>query len=359
MASRTVLHVGTMKTGTTHLQNRLDVNRSALLAQGVLVPGGSRRSQVQAVRDLIALCRGRDSPFPGAWSRLVEEVRAHDGTAVISMEFLATVSPRLVEQVCADLPGVEAVVTARDLNRNLPAMWQTTVRSGRTWTWEEYLAGAEAHQPGCEDHDAADAIGPRHFWTRQHLVSIVRRWAAAAPTTVLTLPHPGASRELLWDRFCEVVGAPAPDGGWLATERDNQSLGLASCLMVLALNRELDRLGSDWVAGLPIRKDLLTSEVLPRRRHLEPALGLPVPEWVERRSELMLQRLRGLDVRLVGDWEELRPVEVPGVPVAEVGTDQVTEAALAALAAVVEHEILGADGVSEAGRDDDGDDEDD
>ncbi|MEO5652341.1 MAG: hypothetical protein ABIN79_10340, partial [Marmoricola sp.] len=54
--------------------------------------------------------------------------------------------------------------------------------------------------------------------------------------------------------------------------------------------------------------------------------------WVRRRSDQDLERLRKLDVRVVGDLEELRGKAVPGVHTSEVTSDQQLEAALDGLA---------------------------
>ena len=53
MATRLVLHVGVMKSGTTFVQRVLLANRDRLAEHGVLFPGKQWRRQVVAVRDLM------------------------------------------------------------------------------------------------------------------------------------------------------------------------------------------------------------------------------------------------------------------------------------------------------------------
>ena len=94
MAQRVVLHVGTMKSGTSFLQNVLGENKAELAERGVLVPGRRWRRQVRAVKELIAHGGPGQPPMPvdGVWQQMVEEIRAWPGTAVISMEYLSNKS---------------------------------------------------------------------------------------------------------------------------------------------------------------------------------------------------------------------------------------------------------------------------
>src|SRR4051794_28014732 len=126
--ARVVLHVGAMKSGTTYLQSLLFANQATLAERGVLVPGRSAGEQTHAVMDALGHVGGK--PHAGAWDALLQEVRGHDGTSVISMEFLGPAVPAKVDRVLADFDEVTVVVTARDLNRNLAAMWQETVQNG-------------------------------------------------------------------------------------------------------------------------------------------------------------------------------------------------------------------------------------
>ena len=93
MARRTILHIGAMKSGTSHIQSRLFSNRKALLEAGVLVPGRKWTDQARGVT--------RPAPDPAARSprgrRVLaadaDEIHTHPGTAVVSMEFLGPSTP--------------------------------------------------------------------------------------------------------------------------------------------------------------------------------------------------------------------------------------------------------------------------
>src|SRR5688572_17705313 len=138
---RLVLHVGAMKSGTTFIQSRLFAHRDLLEERGIRVPGRRRRSQVLAVQQLL---RG-GGPM---WDKHAAAVSRHDGTSTISMELLGPARRDVVEALRTSVDAeVEVVITARDLNRCIPAMWQETVQNGRTWGWHDYVIGARSDRP--------------------------------------------------------------------------------------------------------------------------------------------------------------------------------------------------------------------
>jgi len=176
------------------------------------------------------------------------------------------------------------VVTARDLNRTLVSMWQETIQNGRTWTWAEYLADAEAKRP-----------------------------------------RVGASGVEL-DAGREVTTA-------------NESLGLASLLVLRRVNELLDERDLRFPAGQGVRKRTLAKTILAARRGAEPALGLRTPPWVREQTERTVAALRGASTRLAGDWADLEPVDVPGVEPDDVPLTDVHEAALEAIAGLVADQV--------------------
>lgn len=326
---RLVLHVGAMKSGTTFIQSRLFSHRETLAERGVRVPGRQWRSQVLAVQQLL---RG-GGPM---WDRHAGGIREHAGTSIVTSELLgpapAEVARRLVDSV--GVP-VDVVVTARDLNRSVPAMWQETLQNGRSWQWHDYLAGVEADRPSTRDGRPATDAG-RAFWIQQDLVRIVRRWAAVVGperVSVVTVPPPGGDPELLWERFARVAG-PGLEGLVSAPAR-NESLGAASANAVRRLNELLDEAGMPFPQGHQLRKRLLTKQVLAGRKGVEPAIGLAVAPWVTEETRHQRAGLQQLGARLVGDWADLTPVDVPGTDPATVGDAEVAEAAIGGLAGLL------------------------
>lgn len=311
MAERVVLHVGTMKSGTTTLQALLFENQDALRERGVLVPGSSWTEQVRGARDVIA----GGGP---TWSSLVSQIAAWDGVAVLSMEYFGTMRPHEVALVAASLPGLSVVVTARDLNRQLASMWQETVQNGRAWSFDDYLAGAKASRPP----RSPDGEAGRTFWRQQDLVRIVDRWGAVAPVTVVTLPPPGGARSALVARFGEAAGLPLGD---LSATTANESVGAVSAVLLQRVNASLASQGIGQAEGLDVRKAVLAKVVLAGRASAEPRLGLPLARWVAPYSRRMRKALRSAPV--VGDWRDLRPAEVPGMDPASVSGGELVAAA--------------------------------
>ena len=143
MAERVYLHIGAAKTGTSYLQQMIWRNREVLQQQGVFLPGGSRRSQFDAVADL----RGgmwSDRVLKATWDEVAQEVREGDGVALLSEELLCGSEPAHIERVLASLAPVPVHVihSARDIGRQIPAEWQQAVRARSPMSYDDYVSTA-------------------------------------------------------------------------------------------------------------------------------------------------------------------------------------------------------------------------
>ncbi|MGH3346031.1 MAG: hypothetical protein ACRDO4_03535 [Nocardioides sp.] len=332
MAARTILHVGVMKSGTSHIQSRLFENKQRLLEAGVLVPGRFWSHQVNAVEDLLRIQRHGPERGNGDWQEVADEIAAHPGTAVVSMEFLGPSTAAEIAGVCSTIPNVEAVITVRDLNRTLAAMWQEAVQNGSSIGFRAYLDSVEETRAGSALPPGPLAKPGGNFWRQQGLVRMARDWRAVAPLTVVTVPPPGASRSILWERFCQTLGVPA--SGWADARRSNESIGAASAMLLRQVNEVLEPHGVKKPARR-VRKSVLAKQIMARRKRDEPSIGLPVAAWVREQASQMLADLRQIDLTLLGDWEELQPAEVPGIDPRDVSQEEVIEAAAAALAGMI------------------------
>jgi len=332
-----VLHVGCLKSGTSYVQRTLDRNRDALAAQGFLFPGTSWRQQVAAVIDV----RGhrRDGVVPadavGAWDRLRTEIAAWPGTAVVSMEFLATTAPAGIRRVVASLApaSVEVVVTVRDLGRTIPSMWQESVKNGETGAWAEFVGAVRYGNPR--------QPGPaRRFWRHQAATPIARRWSRGVrpgAATIVTLPPAGSADDLLWQRFCTAAGLdPEP---FDLTRAANESLGAASAEVMRTLNERLGGALSTQDYNAVVKR--LAKRGLAPRRDREQPIGFRLADgpadlgagpWLDQRAQAMIAGLDGLGLRVVGDLEDLRPLPVSGVDPADVPPDELLAATVDALA---------------------------
>ena len=188
------------------------------------------------------------------------------------MEYLGPIRQSRIDQLVGDFPGFEIriVITARDLGRSVPAMWQETIKNRRTWAWPDYL---ESIRNGGEAGDA--------FWRQQALATITQRWVkgtSASQVTIVTVPPPGAAPEELWDRFSRVADLPA---AWDDAPRANESLGAQSAAMMRRLNAELESLSRQEYKN---RVKALAKSTMGTRRGAEDTIGFTVPEWLKERA---------------------------------------------------------------------------
>jgi hypothetical protein len=303
MSRKVLLHVGTPKTGTSHLQDVLFRNRESLLEQGILYPAERFDAHFLAALDLMKLpWGGLQSEAIGAWDDLARQVRDFDGTAVISHEILATASRAQVGRAMESFgegAEVHLILSVRDLVRQIPAEWQENVKHRATLSYEDFLA--EITDPSRESR-----IGS-WFWGVQELPDILDRWGQDLPPEqvhVVTVPPPGGAPELLWKRFSQAFGLDGVELD-LHAERANPSLGVPETTLLRRLNRVVnaDLPPADY---RPLVRELLAHQTLSRRTR-SPRLSLP-PElhpWVQDLSRSWLEEVerRGYDV--VGDLDDL------------------------------------------------------
>ncbi len=328
------LHIGTPKSGSSYLQGRLSANHTAVAEQGFFWPEPWER-QVRAVRNLRALRRGATLSADGPWMSLTREIVAWQGpAAILSMEWLVRCQPHQIKAAVASLAPwrVEVVCVARDLARAVPAAWQEGTQNYKTWAWDEFLQAVASspvtRQPVHEE-----------FWSQHDLVDVVRRWSTAVPAEqihLVTIPPAGYGSDLLWDRFCSVVGLSGAE--FSQPPYDNPSLGAVSAQMMRRLNAALREQGVSRTDYLRIGKHVVGKQVLPPRRELEGQIALPhdVRESLSRRSQAMRHDLAKLDIHVVGDLAELEVgADTGGRDPNDVNDAEMLAAAVAALASLV------------------------
>ncbi len=303
--TRVYLHIGAPKTGTTYLQAVLFRNRHRLRAAGVLYPGDTADAHFRATLDLRGLTFGGydDPATEGAWRHLVDQVREHRGeAAVVSHELLAGSTPEALDTLLTDLAGAEVhvVYTARDLGRQVPAVWQEMVKNRQTLAYDRYLQQVTGQRRG---------RGAKVFWRQQDATDVLARWNARVPAErihVVTVPPAGESSALLWARFGSVLGV---DPGAYETEvpRANASLGLAEAELVRRVNGALDdRL--DWPDFAALVKAGLAERVLAARTG---SVRARVPDdmraWFEQEAAEMVADMAQRGYAVVGDLADLTP----------------------------------------------------
>jgi hypothetical protein len=304
-ARRVIVHVGTPKTGTSFVQDVLWLNRESLAEQGILYPAHRFDAHFLAALDLMELhWGGLERQAVGAWDRLADEVRAWQGTSIVSHEILATASRAQVARALASFgpdTEVHVVLSARDLVRQIPAEWQENVKHRRALGYHDFL------------DKIADPLRQGElaswFWGVQEVPDIADRWGGTLPPErvhLVTVPKPGAPRELLWQRFASVLGLDESLDP--QTNRANPSLGANETALVRRIN---ERVNAGVLANEEYRlfvRELLAHRTLSQRRG-SPRLGLPdvVRRWAVDLSESWIDELAKREYDVVGTLEDLRP----------------------------------------------------
>lgn len=304
MSRRVYLHVGAPKTGTTYLQDRLAINAKSLAEHGIHFPSRSPLVSpglfhFRAALDLL----GQDWGGPpghaeGSWDALVRRVRRKSGAVLISHEILAPAPADAIARAKADLAGSElhVIYTARDLARQIPASWQESVKQGRRWTYRRYLNRLEHGKPW--------------FYGALDLPSVLNAWGGGLPPErvhVVTVPPHGASKDVLWKRFCQVIGI---DPTWAPRESTmiNQSLGVAETQVIRKLNRRMKRATRRESTFDELIRKMLAQNALVRGRSTPVRLPERMYPWAEAETEGWVEWLKGSGVDVVGDIDDLRPL---------------------------------------------------
>lgn len=331
MSTKFIIHVGAPKTGTSYLERIIWPERERLLADGIWMPGKSRRAH-DALMGEVRGSVWRDPDSRWTWERVIAEARAHEAV-LISKEMLSGAPQEQVDRVRQLLEGFELhiIVTCRALSATLPSTWQQNVKAGQTHRFGEFLT-------------EINTGGRPSFWRHHDPYRIIRRWGADIPAEqlhVVTMPADRSDPTLLWKRFASALGVEP--GAYRTPERpENESLGAVEAEYLRRLNVELDNefpLRTPWMDHVhaPLVRDvLLRPDIMgdqPRRK-----FGVRPPHrgWVVTRSQRMIERLASYPCTIVGDLGDLEPRIDPEAA----SPDDVTEAELAEFGLRVSAQLL-------------------
>jgi hypothetical protein len=147
--SRIVIHIGTHKTATTHIQDTFFRNRALLKRHGVVFPRiGHTRGQHGLASAWIRL------PFPygirdarRAWARLARTQAGSDHTVFVSSEELSRLRPARVDMaelrsLVAPFDEVRIVCTLRNQASFIQSVYQQVSDDRNPGGWSGYLASA-------------------------------------------------------------------------------------------------------------------------------------------------------------------------------------------------------------------------
>ncbi|WP_248579773.1 hypothetical protein [Nocardioides sp. InS609-2] len=305
MSKRVLVHVGTPKTGTSHLQDVLHRNRERLATHGILYPAERFDEHFLAALDLMKLTwGGLELQAVGAWDRLAADVRAWPGTSVVSHEILATASRTQVDRALTSLGAddgaeIHLILSVRDLVRQIPAEWQENVKHRSVITYERFLEVIT-------DPERDSRIGT-WFWGVQEIPDIINRWGAAIPPDrihLVTVPAPGAPRDELWRRFSLAFGLDGLDLD-LTPERANPSLGVPETALVRRINRKIIKV-VDPGDYRPLVRELLAHQTLSSRgRSSRLALPPHLHTWAQEVSQRWVDDIEKQGYDVIGDVADL------------------------------------------------------
>jgi hypothetical protein len=342
---RVFVHVGLPKTGTTHLQAVMSANRKALRGDGFLYPAGRFGGHFFAALDVMDRSfRGHRYPAAeGTWRDMTQQLLAFGRAGLISHEVLFAATEQDIVRIARSLAGAEVhvVITARDLGRQLPAVWQEQIKLGHTYNWKRFIeavkagrndpvseappeGGGAAEGDSTREHtgggQAKELPGMRdlrrvsaQFWRGRDCSAVARRWATVLPPErihVVTVPPTGADEKLLWRRFAAVLGLD-PDRYDPPDRGANTSLGPAETEVMRRLNPELRRTLT-WEQYERHAKWDLAERVLAARQQ-SGRMGLPSrhAKWVRARSERIIADLREGGYAIAGELDDLLPARRP------------------------------------------------
>lgn len=323
MAERVLLHIGLPKTATSYLQGILWSHREQLRSDGVLLPGKRRRDHLWFTWGVLGE-EGLDTAKQWqrtAHQRVLEDVAAWPGTALITHEFLAAATAEQARELVAALDGAEVhvVITAREPLGLFTASWQESLKNRGVELMAEYPPPSDEPQPIW------------NWWTLD-LANVLERWGAVVPPDrvhVLPLAR-GGPRDLVWKRFAGLVGIEPgdydADAGF-----PNRSMGVVEAETLRRVNQRFRKHRVMWARlarGTMIRTYLADERLVPRGGER----FWPHPEQIADcrvRGERAVAAVLAGGYDVVGDVEDLRvPVELAARRTA----DEVSDAEVAAVA---------------------------
>jgi hypothetical protein len=299
MAERVFLHVGTPKSGTTYLQTALWQNVDRLKSDGFLLPGRFRGHYAAAkgITSRRGLKHETITDVESAWPRLAQQINRWSGDAAISHELLSPATREQADAANALLANAEVhiVLTARALQKQLPASWQEQVKGGSATPYDAFVARVR-------DEDAKT----EWFWEVQDLPAIAERWVGDLPAQrvhIVTVPADRPTPTLLWERFTSVFGLdPTSYDSEVVTT--NASLGAVESELLRQVHAVQDERFTDRNRHQWTRK-LLAIKTLGQRRGESLLLPPGSQAWVDERTAAMVAAIRSAGYDVVGDLADL------------------------------------------------------
>jgi len=316
------LHVGFHKTGTTSLQDNLNRNRPALLAQGIDYPK-TRKFKAHHEFAWSAGQRGWGwKKFGGSKAgsapakRMYQLLRKSKLDAIISSEFLSELSPDQIRTLLSSIGRRElkVIFTVRPIAKILPSAYQQEVKNGSKLTYKSWLE--LVLEPEKENRNKT------RFWDRHSHDVEIAKWAdIVGKDRVSVIISDDANPDFLTTSFFSLLGVSTKKFKESKKDVINRSMDLAEIELLRRINEQFDRNQGwdEYVSG--IRSTLVKTWTQRKPSELSPG-RLSTPEsfrsLIDARVLKLTEGLRSLGVEITGDLDSLSKAqygsyEVPAV----------------------------------------------
>lgn len=337
---RLFLHVGCPKTGTTFLQSTFWRSMPELQRHGVELPlSGLAHYQLALEvrgRDDLTLGPLRQRDVMQQMRRALAESTAP--TILIDNEMLAGANEeqaislhRMLGEALGNVE-IHVVVTARDLSRQVPSDWQQQVRTGQTIPWDHFAKSVRTGQ-----------AMTGYFLRGQDPADVARRWRCGLPAErvhIVTVPRSSATRHVLLNRFCSLLGVDAASLNVDAAEL-NESLGIRETELLrrvnLAVGDHLVDLQEEY--GRVGREYLVEQILAPLSSGGRPEMDEGMLTWCNQQTDRAIEQIRLAGYDVVGDLDELRPISVEAGASVSVDDAVIAQVAVASLVHLLEQRL--------------------
>lgn len=327
------LHIGASKTGTSALQRGLSTSRSSLAEQGVGMPLVGRpdhaRTLLRPLGWVTASGFVRD-PKPIRLQRVAARLLDTPGDRLLlTCEDLCEADTERIELLVKAFAEADVeprvVLTVRGLSSVIPSEWQQFLKHRLTLDYPTFLSRVRDRQ------------GPwaRHFWLRQDVEAICRRWVDVVGRDrldVVVTPDRTSDPHGLYRMFGDTVGFDPDRLSW--PKRDvNASWGYVEAELYRRVNetlgKRLRRYERDYQPGL---RWPLVRGALPRGA----SARIPLPPdhlgWVGEAAQAHVDYLRTSGIRVHGDLERLLPGPGSASPLPPIDEAAIARSAVETLA---------------------------
>jgi hypothetical protein len=331
---KVVIHAGFHKTGTTALQHSLHASTQQLSAAGYRYPivdqGTSQSGSVLALanRGWGWQARGSKVLPKRIWTKLVKLTRTGKDSVILSSEFFSELDDKQVCEVKTAFDGldVQIVFTMRALDKIFPSTYQQGLKSGTTYTYEDWLERV------INDYYGERKMG---FWKRNRQAHVILRWIEIfGSENVVIITADESNPGLLFERFSELLELQVDALKPVANSGLNRSLLLDEIHLLRAINKKIPKT-RNWNAYMTfVRRGTFEQITATPADKVAATAKLRTPKAyakkIEQIAALEMVELKALDIRVLGD---LRDLEVGSAPVG--ANAEVTEIAIEKIAAVI------------------------